>query len=55
MEITDVFWSEKTYSLDQIVEEKVNCILFDLQDGRDRVLVPDELMKFPEDTQVPPE
>ena len=52
---TDFIWSKNMYQLDQIVEKPSNCVLYYLQDGPDRPCVREELMRIPEDTQVPPE
>ena len=52
---TDLIWSKKTYRLDRIVQEPSNRVLYYLQDGPDRAFVNKELMRIPEDTQVPPE
>ena len=46
---------KKTYRLDRIVQEPRNCVLYYLQDGLDGAFVSEELMRIPEDTQVPPE
>ena len=52
---TYFIWSKNTYSLDRFVQEPGNCVLYCLQDGQDRAFVSEELMRIPEDTQVPPE
>ena len=49
----DFIWSKNTYKLDRIVQEPNNRVLYYLQDGPD--FVSKELMRIPEDTQVPPE
>ena len=46
---------KKTYRLDRIVQERGNCILYYLLDEPDRAFASEELMRIPEDTQVPPE
>ena len=52
---TDLVWSKNTYRLDQIVQEPGNRVLYYWQDGPDRAFVSEELMRIPEDTQVPPD
>ena len=52
---TEIIWSKNTYRLDQILQESGNRVLYYLQDGPDRAFVSKELMRIPEDTQVPPE
>ena len=52
---TDLIWSTNTYRLDRIVQDLGNRVLYDLQDGPDRVFVREELMHVSEDTQVPPD
>ena len=51
---TDLIWSKNSYRLDRNVQEPGNCVLYYLQDGPDRAFVSKELMRIPEDTQVPP-
>ena len=51
----DLVWSKITYRLDRIVQEPDNHVLHYLQDGSDRAFGSEELMRIPEDTQVPPE
>ena len=46
---------QKTYRLDRIVQEPGNCVLCYLQNGLDGAFVSEELMRIPEDPQVPPE
>ena len=52
---TDFVWIKNTYRFDRIVQDPGNRVLYYLQDGTDRALVPEELMRVFEDTQVPPE
>ena len=52
---TDFIWSKNTYRLDRVVQEPGNRVLYYLQDGPDKAFVSKELMRIPEDTQVPPE
>ena len=50
---TDLICSKNSYRLDRIVQEPGNYVLYYLQDGPDRAFVIKELMRIPEDTQVP--
>ena len=52
---TDLVWSKKTYRLDRIIQGPGNRVLYYLQDGPDGAFVSGELMRIPEDIQVPPE
>ena len=52
---TDFVWIKNTYRFDRIVQDPGNRVLYYLQDGTDRALVPEELMRVFEVTQVPPE
>ena len=52
---TDLIWSKKTYRLGRIVQEPDNLVLYYMQDGPDRAFVHEELMRIPEDNQVPPD
>ena len=52
---TDLIWSKNTYSLDQIVQDPGNRVLYYLQDEPDRAFVREELMHVSEDIQVPPD
>ena len=53
--MTNFIWSKNTYRLDRIAQEPGNPVLYYLQGGPDRALVGEELMRIPDDTQVPPE
>ena len=50
---TDLIWSKNMYRLDRLVQEPGNLVLYYLQDGPDKAFVSEELMRIPEDTQVP--
>ena len=52
---TGFTWSKNTYRLDRTVQEPGNRVLYYLQNGPDKAFVNAELMRIPEDTQVPPE
>ena len=51
----DLTWKEKTYRLNQIVQDPGNQVFYYLQDGPDKAFVHKELMYVSEDTQVPPD
>ena len=50
----DLIPSKNMYRLDQIVQEPSNHVLYCWQDGPDRALVIEKLMRIPEDTKVTP-
>ena len=49
---TDNYWSRKTYSLVEVIEEKGNRIMYKLNG---RTFVREELMNIPYDTVSPPD
>ena len=52
---TDFIWSKNTYRLDRIVKEPGNRFLYHLQGRPDRASESEELIRIPEDSEVPPE
>ena len=52
---TNFIWSKSTYRLDRILQDPVNRVLYNLQDGTDRAFVREELMHIPENARILPE
>ena len=52
---TDRIWSKETYRLKEIAENPGNLVMYYLKDGPERAFVLEELMLFPEDTEMPPD
>ena len=50
---TDRIWSKKTYRLSEVVSRPSNLVMYHLKDGLARVLVKEELMLVPKDTELP--
>ena len=52
---TDRIWSKRTYRLREITENPGNRVMYYLRDGPERAFVLEELMLFPEDTELRPD
>ena len=52
---TDRIWSKGTYRLREIVENPGNRVMYYVKAGPERAFVLEELMLFPEDTELPPD
>ena len=52
---TDRVWSKGTYRLREIVENPGNRVMYYLLNGPERAFVSEELMLFPEDTELLPD
>ena len=52
---TDRIWSKGAYRLKEIIENPGNRVMYYLLDGPERVIVSEELMLIPEDTELPPD
>ena len=50
-----MIWSWNAFSLDKIVEDSGQRVLYYLTGGPQRAFVREELMEVPEDTEVPPD
>ena len=50
----DRVWSKGTYRLRKVMEDAGNHVMYYLRDGPERAFVSEELMLFPEDTELPP-
>ena len=51
----DRIWSKGTYRLRQTLENPGNYVMYYLSDGSERAFVSEELMLFPENTELPPD
>ena len=51
----DRIWSRKTYKLSEAMSSRGNRVMYHLKDGLKRVLMKEELMLIPKDTELLPD